>query len=191
MKNKRTWVLIASAAILTIIVACSLPITFTIPTEEPKIITVQVTSVVPATSAPQPTSVPPTAQIIVVTATPPAPTVVVPTAPVVAAPVDWSGAWVIWMGGGLQQINVDFVLRNNQITGNAAIGSGNSIAFYGLISADNRSVSGNWENTNGSTGTFTWHILDSYNQFNGNMGSTQQICGARSSISRPAVCFIQ
>jgi hypothetical protein len=186
MKNMRTWILIASTVLLIVMVACSLPISFDVPTAEPKVIIVQVTAV-PTTSAPQS----PTALPIVITATLPAATLPAPTAIVVESPVDWSGAWVIWMGGSLQQINLDFVLKDNQITGNAAIGAGNSIAFYGLISADRRTVTGNWEVTNGSTGTFTWHILDTFNQFNGNKGSSEQICGARSATYRPAVCFVQ
>jgi hypothetical protein len=95
------------------------------------------------------------------------------------------------MGGSLQQFNLDLVLNQSQITGNAAIGGGNSIAFYGLISPDKRTVTGNWESTDGRTGNFTWRILDNYVQFNGNKSGSEQICGSRTVTSRPASCLAQ
>ncbi len=182
MKKTSLGVFLGGAAILAIIMACTLPITINVPTTEEQ----------PHTEA-QPT-------IIVVTAVPTAmpptvvpPTVAPPPAPTTAAtaPVDWSGPWVIWMGSAYQQLNIDFVVKNNQLSGNAAIGGGYSIGFYGVVSADNRIVTGNWESTNGQSGTFTFRILDTYNQFNGNKSGSEQVCGARSGIARPAACLAQ
>jgi len=181
MKNIKTWIIIACCAIVVALLACTLPINVVVPTEEPKVVIVQVTAV-PATSVPQ------VVQPTVIPLSPtPAPTA---TQVVMAAPVDWSGAWVVWMGGSLQQFNLDLILNNGQLAGNAATGGGYTIAFYGLISADKRSVSGNWESTDGRTGTFMWRILDTYNQFNGDKGNSEQICGARITSARPAVCLM-
>ena len=181
MKKNNIRILVACAAILAIILACTLPITITVPTtqEQPH---VEIPPIVAAPTA-VPTAVPPT--LVPPTVVPPAATAVM------VAPVNWSGAWVMWMGSALQQYNIDFVIRNNQLSGNAAIGGGNSIGFYGLVSADNRIVTGNWESTDGTSGTFTFRILDTYTQFNGNKGGVEQVCGARSGIARPASCLTQ
>jgi len=188
MKNKLYWIIAASVAILTIILACTLPISIVIPSEEqkaepllPTAAPIVVTVVVQPTAVP-PTAVPPTA----------VPSMAIPpTATINVAPVDWSGVWIVWMGGSLQQINLDLVLNQSQLTGNAAIGGGNSIAFYGLISPDKRTVTGNWESTDGRTGTFAWRILDNYVQFNGNKSGSEQICGSRTVTLRPATCLAQ
>jgi len=180
MKNYRFWIIAGSIAILAVILACTLPISIVIPSEEQKTVPLPPTAV-PPTAVP-PTAIPPTA--IPLTAIP-------PTATVNVAPVDWSGVWTVWMGGSLQQFNLDLVLNQSQITGNAAIGGGNSIAFYGLISPDKRAVTGNWESTDGRTGNFTWRILDNYVQFNGNKSGSEQICGSRTVTSRPASCLAQ
>ena len=164
---------------LCVMLACTLPFTIVVPTAEVK---EQAEPLAP-TAVPQvATSVPATAI---------APTAVPPVATVVAAPVDWTGTWVIWMGGSLQQFDIDLILNNNQLTGNANIGGGQTIAFYGQISTDKRSVSGNWETTSGQTGAFTWYILDSYTQFNGNKSGTEQICGSRTGTTRPTTCLAQ
>ena len=185
MKNYRFWIIAGSIAVLAVILACTLPISIVIPSEEQKTVPLPPTAV-PPTAVP-PTTIPPTA--VPPTAIPP--TAIPPTATVNVAPVDWSGVWTVWMGGSLQQFNIDLVLNQSQITGNAAIGGGNSIAFYGLISPDKRTVTGNWESTDGRTSTFTWRILDNYEQFNGNKSGSEQICGSRIVTSRPASCLAQ
>lgn len=185
MKNNRFWIIAAGIAIFAVILACTMPISIVIPSEEQKIVPLPPTTV-PPTAVP-PTAIPPTA--VPPTAIPLAD--IQPTATVNVAPVDWSGVWTVWMGGSLQQFNIDLVLNQSQITGNAAIGGGNSIAFYGLISPDKRNVTGNWESTDGRTGTFTWRILDNYVQFNGNKSGSEQICGSRTVTSRPATCLAQ
>ena len=185
MKNYRFWIIAGSIAVLAVILACTLPISIVIPSEEQKTVPLPPTAV-PPTAVP-PTAIPPTA--VPPTAVPP--TAIPPTATVNVAPVDWSGVWTVWMGGSLQQFNIDLVLNQSQITGNAAIGGGNSIAFLGLISPDKRTVTGNWESTDGRTNTFTWRILDNYEQFNGNKSGSEQICGSRIVTSRPASCLAQ
>lgn len=187
-KNHRVWILAASAAILAVILACTLPVQIVIPTEEPKAVPVQPTAVPPVVVQPtavQPTAVPPTA--VPPTEVPPTPQP--PTQTIDMAPVDWGGVWTVWMGSNLQQLTLDMVLNQSQLTGNTVIGGGNSIAFYGLVSADKRTVSGNWESTDGKSGTFTWRILDNYVQFNGNKSGTEQMCGSRSATTRPAACL--
>lgn len=185
MKNNRLWIIASSIAVLAVILACTLPISIVIPSEEQKTVPLP-PAAVPPTAVP-PTAIPPTA--VPPTAIPP--TALPPTATINVAPVDWGGVWTIWMGGSMQQLNVDLVLNQNQLTGNAAIGGGNSIAFYGLVSPDRRTVTGNWESTDGRTGTFTWRILDNYMQFNGNKNGSEQICGSRTVTSRPAACLAQ
>ena len=190
MKNYRFWIIAGSIAVLAVILACTLPISIVIPSEEQKTVPLPPTAVppivVPPTAVP-PTAVPPTA--VPPTAIPP--TSVPPTATINVAPVDWSGMWTVWMGGSSQQFNLDLVVNQSQITGNAAIGGGNSIGFYGLINPDKRAVTGNWESTDGRSGTFTWRILDNYVQFNGNKSGSEQICGTRTVTSRPATCLAQ
>jgi hypothetical protein len=183
MNKKRVWIIASSIAVLSVILACTLPIQIVIPTEEPKAVPVQPTAIPPV--AVPPTAVPPTA--VPPTAVPPSP--VPPTPTINVAPVDWSGVWTVWMGSSLQQMTLDLVMNQSQLTGNAAIGGGHSIAFYGLVSADKRTVSGNWEVTNGQSGTFTWRILDNYVQFNGNKSGSEQMCGSRSATTRPATCL--
>jgi hypothetical protein len=185
MKNNRLWIIAGSIAILVVILACTLPIQIVIPTEEQKVVPI-IQTAVPPTAMP-PTALPPTA--MPPTAMPP--TAMPPTPTINVAPVDWSGVWTMWMGGTMQQFNMDFVLNQSQLSGNAAIGGGNSIGFYGLISADKRVVTGNWESTDGRSGTFTWRILDNYVQFNGNKSGSEQICGSRTATSRPATCLAQ
>lgn len=185
MNNKHFWMIAASLAILSVMLACTLPIQIIIPTEEPKAIPAQPTAVPPVVIPP--TAVPPTA--MPPTAVPPTP--IPPTPTINVAPVDWTGIWTVWMGGSMQQLTLDLVLAQNQLTGNAASGGGNSIAFFGLISPDKRSVSGNWESTNGQSGNFLWRILDNYVQFNGNKNGSEQMCGSRSVTTRPVSCLGQ
>jgi hypothetical protein len=190
MKKNRFWIIVGSIAILAVILACTLPISIVIPSEEQKTDPLPPTAV-PPTAVP-PITIPPTA--IPPTAVPPTtvpPTAISPTATINVAPVDWSGVWTIWMGANLQQLNFDLVLNQSQLSGNAAIGGGNSIGFYGLISPDKRTVTGNWESTDGRNGTFTWRILDNYVQFNGNKSGSEQICGSRTVTTRPAACLAQ
>ena len=183
MKNYRLWIIASSIAVLAVILACTLPISIVIPAEEQKTVPLPPTAI-PPTAMP-PTAIPPTA--VPPTAIPP--TAVPPIATINVAPVDWGGVWTVWMGGSMQQFNIDLVFYQSQLTGNAAIGGGNSIAFYGLVSPDKRTVTGNWESTDGQTGTFTWRILDNYVQFNGNKSGSDQICGSRTVTSRPAACL--
>ena len=173
MKNKNKWIILACLVILGTFLACELPISVMLPTSEAKEPEVVVITVI-ATAEPAAE-----------------PTDAIPTATAEPAPVDWSGAWTVWMGSNYQQIVLDFVHKDGQITANAATGGGNSIAFYGQVASDKRSVTGNWESTDGRTGVFTFKILDSYTQFNGNMDGAQQICGARSVTNRPATCMAQ
>ena len=185
MKNNRFWIFAGGIAVLAVIMACTLPISIVIPSEEQK--TVPLPPIVIPPAVVPPTAIPPTA--VPPTAVPP--TAIPPTATVNVAPVDWSGVWTVWMGGNLQQFNIDLVLNQSQLTGNAATGGGNSIAFFGLIGLDKRSVTGNWESTDGRTGIFTWRILDNYVQFNGNKSGSEQICGSRTVTTRPASCLAQ
>jgi len=81
-KNHRVWILAASAAMLALILACTLPVQIVIPTEEPKAVPVQLTAVppvvVPPTAVPPKPTQPPATQAPPPTAapqptTPPAP----------------------------------------------------------------------------------------------------------------------
>lgn len=173
MKTKRFWSIVICVTALSVLLACTLPFTIVLPTQESEVRVITVIATQAEMAAPLPTTEVPSASTLSV------------------APVDWTGVWVVWMGGSLQQFEIDLILNNDQLTGNAAIGGGQTIAFFGQISADKRSVSGNWETTSGQTGTFTWYILDTYTQFNGNKGNSEQICGSRSGTTRPTICLAQ
>ena len=102
----------------------------------------------------------------------------------------WDGPWTIWFGDAQTKVEIDFVQDGIKIVGNAVHKKGHSIAFTGQIAADGVTVNGNWEATDGTSGTFTMYDLDSFAQFNGNLDGRSPFCGARVATNKPASCFV-
>lgn len=178
IKN-RTRVMITAGILLLVSLACSFPLFITpVDSEEAK-------SEVPPTMEP-----PPTETVSLPTVEPtntPEPTAVNLQTAIAA---DWDGAWVIWFGDDMLKVDIDFLQDGTTITGNAVHKKGHSLAFLGEIATDGMSVSGTWEATDGTSGTFTIYDLGSFAQFNGNLDGRDPFCGARSAANQPAACFL-
>jgi len=135
--------------------------------------------------------------IVVVTATPEVATVE-PTqetqapASIAVTPtvsVNLGGEWVIWQGSKTQRLDIDFLQQGYSLVGNAATGGGHSILFKGTISQDGKSVTGTWETTSGTSGTFNTFLDATLSNFSGNLGGGVPFCGTRSGASQPSPCL--
>jgi hypothetical protein len=173
MKSSSLRIIVGVTAILAFTVACSMP--FVISPVQPveKIVYVEITStpVVVATAAPSPT-----ANFAVPAATP-------------TVSVNLDGAWTIWQGIKEQQLDIDFLQQGYTLIGNTATNDGQSLLFNGTISQDGKSVSGTWESTNGTSGSFIMALDASLATFNGNLGGGVPFCGNRGSFSKPSPCI--
>jgi hypothetical protein len=162
------------SSLLIVGLACTLPIYFGAPVEQE---VKEVVIVVTAT---------PEAEIIQPTMEPAAPTTnaVTPT-----VSVNLGGEWVVWQGSNTQRLDIDFLQQGYSLVGNAATGGGHSILFKGTISQDGKSVTGNWEKTDGSSGVFNIYLDTALANFSGNLGGGVPFCGTRSGASQPSPCL--
>ena len=174
MKSSSLRLVIALIAILAVSVACSLPFVISPVQPEEKIVYVEVTSTpVPPTATPLPPAEP---------AAPVAPS----ATPTVSVNLD--GPWAIWQGTSEQQLDIDFLQKGYSLVGNTATDDGHSLLFNGTISQDGKSVSGTWESTTGTSGSFIMALDGSYSTFSGNMGGGVPFCGNRSGSTKPSPC---
>ena len=172
MKSSSLRLAIALIAIMAVTVACSLPFVISPVQPEEKIVYVEVTS----------TPLPPTA-----TTAPAAEPTLAAATPAVAVNLD--GPWTIWQGTGEQQLDIDFLQQGYNIIGNTATGDGQSLLFKGTISQDSKSVSGTWESTKGTSGSFVITLDASVSSFSGNLGGGVPFCGSRSGTAKPSPCI--
>ena len=172
MKSLSLRLIIALIAILAVSVACSLPFVISPVEPEEKIIYVEVTS----------TPVPPTA-----TPLPPAEPAAPATTPTVSVNLD--GPWTIWQGASEQKLDIDFLQQGYSLVGNTATDDGQSLLFNGTISQDGKNVTGTWESTSGTSGSFIMALDASLSSFNGNLGGGVSFCGNRSGITKPSPCI--
>jgi len=173
MKSSSIRLTIALLAIMAVTVACSLPFVISPVQPEEKIVYVEVTST-------------PLPQLVATTAPPAQPTQPVST-PAVAINID--GPWKIWQGTGEQQLDIDFLQQGYNLIGNTATGNGGSLLFKGTISQDSKSVSGIWESTSGTSGTFVMIFDAAISSFSGNLGGGVPFCGSRGSTAKPSPCI--
>lgn len=172
MKSSSLRLIIAAAAILAVTVACSLPFVMAPVEPEEKIVYVEITSTPSTlTSTLQPVSEP-----TLSAATP-------------SIPVNMDGPWTIWQGTSGQQLDIDFLQQGFVLVGNTATGNGESMLFKGTISQDGRSVSGTWESTSGTYGSFYMSLDASLTFFSGNLGGGVPLCGSRSGVTKPSSCL--
>lgn len=173
MRKPLIVVIVSICCLAVITMACSFPFfqsseeEIVVPTLAPQVITVIVTA------APE--------EKAVDTATP------APTA-IVATEVDWDGQWTIWMGDGSKGYTIDFLVQGDKISGSTVVGH-NSVSFIGAIQADGATVIGNWENTDGTSGSFTMNMDASESLFTGRLSSSSAFCGSRTSSIKPSTCF--
>jgi hypothetical protein len=171
MKSSTLRLVIVLIAILSVSVACSLPFVISPVQPEEKIIYVEVTS----------TPIQPTATASA------AATLAAPAAtPTVSVNLD--GPWSIWQGTNEQLLDIDFLQKGYSLVGNTATDDGHSLLFNGTISQDGKSVTGTWESTTGTSGSFIMALDASYSTFTGNMGGGVPFCGNRRGSTKPAPC---
>jgi ABC-type glycerol-3-phosphate transport system permease component len=172
MKRTSTVILIAIFSLFLILLSCTLPIYIvTNPTATSDDDATETPTYTPTiTETPTPTSTP-TYQVT----------------PTVSVNLD--GAWTIWQGTSQQRLDIDFLQKDYAITANAATGDGNSLLFEGTISYDGTNVTGDWESTNGTSGSFVMYLDGSYTMFSGNMGGGVPFCGNRLSSNMPSPCL--
>lgn len=172
MKSLSLRLVIALIAILAVSLACSLPFVISPVEPEEKIIYVEVTS----------TPVPPTA-----TPLPPAEPAAPAATPAVSVNLD--GHWTIWQGASEQKLDIDFLQQGYSLVGNTATDDGQSLLFNGTISQDGKNVSGTWESTRGTSGSFIMALDASLFSFSGNLGGGVPFCGNRSGVTQPSPCI--
>jgi len=172
MKSSSLRLVIALIAIMALTMACSLPFVISPVQPEEKIVYIEVTS----------TPLPPAS-----TAAPAADPTQAAATPAVAINLD--GPWTIWQGTGEQQLDIDFLQQGYNLIGNTATGGGQSLLFKGTISQDNKSVTGTWESTSGTSGSFVMALDASVSSFSGNLGGGVPFCGIRSGTVKPSPCI--
>jgi len=176
MKSRRLYYFIFSFLIITTI-ACTIPIYFgeaSVPEE--KIVYVEITSTpIPTESSADESSNTATQDTS--------------TSPTATVSVSLDGAWTIWQGSSEQLLSINFLQTGYEIVGNTATGNGNSLLFNGVISQDGSAVSGNWENTDGTSGSFAMYLDNNKTSFSGNLGGGVPFCGTRSGSTKPSPCI--
>jgi hypothetical protein len=176
MKRNTTIILFAISALLLVVISCTLPIYIvTSPTtvdedDEDKDVADTPTQIPAATETPNPTSTPTYA--------------VTPT-----VSVNLDGPWTIWEGTAQKRLDIDFLQKGYDLTGNAATGDGQSLLFEGVVSYDGTNVTGTWQSTSGTSGNFIMYLDGSYTMFSGNMGGGVPFCGNRINSSKPDPCL--
>jgi hypothetical protein len=178
MKSSSLRLMIAIVVLLAVSVACSLPFTLRPDEPEEKIVYVVVTSepVPPAATLPPAATPLPAAE---------------PTLPAVTptVSVNLDGLWTIWQGTGEQQLSINFLQKGYSLIGNTATGDGESLLYKGTISQDGKSVTGTWDSTTGTSGSFLMYLDGSLTMFSGNMGGGVPFCGNRSGTTKPSPCI--
>jgi len=171
MKKASTGMKIAIFSLFLILLSCTLPIyVVTTPSEVEKVITATPEEVSAAADTAEPT----------LTAT-------FEVTPTVSVNLD--GNWTIWQGTTQQELEIDFMQEDYSIVGNAATNDGHSMLLKGTISHDGKSVSGTWESTKGTSGSFTMYLEGAVSSFSGNMGGGVPFCGNRLSATMPSPCL--
>ncbi|MBM3137683.1 MAG: hypothetical protein FJZ98_05795 [Chloroflexi bacterium] len=164
MPSKQLFV--TSLIILLIGISCTLPFYFGAPVEpEKEIVYVEVTAE-PTTVNDEPA----------------------PVGPTPAVAVNMDGEWTIWYGSTEKLLKISFLQKGYSLVGNAATGSGDSLLFNGTINQASDGVTGTWESTDGTSGSFTIKLGEGLTTFSGNMGGGVPFCGSRSG-SKPATCL--
>ncbi len=171
MKRETTVIRIAIFSLFLILLSCTLPVYIvTTPAEVEKVITATPEESAADTATAEPT----------LTAT-------FDVTPTVSVNLD--GNWTIWQGTSQQELEIDFMQDGYSIVGNAATNDGHSMLFKGTISHDGQNVSGTWESTKGTSGTFTMYLEGAVSSFSGNMGGGVPFCGNRLSATMPSPCL--
>lgn len=170
MKSSSLGLTTVISLIILISLSCTLPLYVGTAEPEEKIVYVEVTST-PVEVESEPTTIPTT----------PAQT------PTVSVNLD--GEWTIWQGSTEQQLKIDFLQQGYSLIGNAATGDGYSLLFNGTISQDGMSVTGQWESTSGTSGSFLMSMGTGLTNFSGNLGGGVPFCGARSGVPKPSPCI--
>lgn len=170
MNKTKKYPALTLALLILFTVACTIPIYFSEPEPVEKIVYVEVTSTPQGDDAADAES--DTEQEAMQPAT-----------------VNLDGPWTIWHGSDEQELEIDFLQQDHELVANAATNDGHSILFKGTIGQDGKSVSGIWENTTGTSGTFTIYLNDALSSFNGNLGGGVPFCGTRTGSSKPYPCL--
>jgi hypothetical protein len=177
MKRTTLIILFAIFSILLITLSCTLPIYIVTDSDDDDDDDNEVVKVITAT----PEAV--TEEVVPTQANTPTYAVT----PTVSVSLD--GPWTIWQGTDQQQLDIDFLQDGYSVIGNAATDDGYSILYKGAISHDSKTVSGEWESTNGLSGNFVMYLDGSFGVFSGNMGGGVPFCGTRTSGSQPSPCL--
>lgn len=169
MKSSMIRLAVTGSVILMVAISCTLPFYIGTPEPEKEIVYVEVTSTpveteAPAAEAPQEAG--------------PTPTV----------SVNLDGEWTIWYGASEEQLKISFLQKGYALVGNSATGDGDSLLFNGTINQANDAVAGNWESTDGTSGSFMIKISSGLTSFSGNMGGGVAFCGSRSG-AKPSPCL--
>ncbi len=174
MKRPTFIILIVILSMLLIMLSCTIPIYFAnAPADEDAD---KEAEEAVDTDVPSPTSIP---------ADTSTPTYAV--TPTVSVSLD--GPWTIWQGSDEQMLDLNFLQDGFDVVANVATDDDGSILFEGVISHDGATVSGTWESTNGTSGSFMMYLDGTYGRFSGNMGGGVPFCGNRVDTAKPAPCL--
>ena len=124
---------------------------------------------------------------------------IVPTAEPTAAPAptltptpqltqDWVGTWFLWVGDGIQNLEVSFSTEGNHITGTNEK-EGESTKINAKMSLDGITAVGDWQSSNGISGPINMLISEDRQEFAGNLGGEVMFCGSREGSQKPNPCL--
>jgi hypothetical protein len=173
MKRTKFIILFAILTILLILLSCTMPI---------YIVTSPTNTDDDSTDKDADTSTPTLTYTPTETSTP-----TYQVTPTVSVSLD--GPWTIWQGTSQQMLDINFLQDGFDITANVATEDDQSLLYEGVISHDGKTVTGTWESTNGTTGSFVMYLDSNFGTFSGNMGGGVPFCGNRTSTAKPATCL--
>ena len=102
----------------------------------------------------------------------------------------WEGTWTLWTRTSMEKKKFTFTQSGNDLSGESEIIDNNQSTFTGKISDDSQAVTGSWKSTLGWEGVFAIRLLESGNQFNGNINGNEPCCGARNESEQPEDCIL-
>jgi len=108
----------------------------------------------------------------------------------VAPPSPFEGVWKMVVFGDPHPYQVTLVQTGSSITGTFTAGT--TFTLTGIVNADGKTVNGDFAETQGVHGTFTWYLLPNMVQFTGRGdlpgGVSLPWCGYREGQSAPIPC---
>ena len=102
----------------------------------------------------------------------------------------WFGVWKTWTGEELTEIEIEFLAKENMLTAEFEPTPGDVHTVSAVISDDEKTARGTWQNSKGASGTMAVRMLEGDVQFIGNLDGYQPLCGVKGDAEQPDPCVL-